>query len=415
MFIDLETQLALQTLSECSNPYEATSYFASQIDVLKDWRYIYACENSVGSFPIDNKFISEKVMITSGFYGKSLWIIDEKMIREQNDVLYKMGKGIFLDSNAASYFYSLAYREQLSSQTRNQLNAIQSLNIDYGNLNPALYLWEAQRQFDKKPESLDLCKKTFAAVNCLQLIDMPLNEEWGRIYRKYYQEQAEAEIMPYFEHLIHDLNKGLSKELEYQIGLIEALLLKTKILEYSSSKAAEYKIEQLIRFMDERLSILLIRELSVYADILFHEHKSTISQKLNSLNNQKYPLALIKNCAWDIFLFRIMDMMSNVELEDKPDFYIAEILTCDRDIWGIYNLSALRGIAIHIKSHMSLPFLKNTPSSLLTKWFGEKKAMNLDNVFEFNASMNRMKNHPNIDLEAIITSLQEELLALIKR
>lgn len=415
MFIDIETQLALQALSECSNPYEATSYFASQIDVLKDWRYIYACDNNVGSFTIENTFISNKAMITSGFHGKSLWIIDERMIREQNNVLYKMGKGIFLDSNAASYIYSMAYREHIPSQLQNQLNAIQSLNIDYGNVNPSLYLWEAQRQFDKKPESLELCRKTFAAVNCLQLIDKPLNEEWGQIYRKYYQEQAEAEIMPYFEHLIHDLNRGLSKELEFQSGLIEALLLKTKILEYSSSKAAEYKIEQLIRFMDETLSILLIRELAVYADILFHEHKSTMSQKLNSLHNQKYPLALIKNCAWDIFLFRIMDMMSNVELEVKPDFYIAEILACDRDICGIYNLSALKGIAIHTKSHMSLPFLKNTPSAMLMKRLGEKKTMNLNNVFNFNASSNRMKNHPNINLEEIIEGLQEELMLLVKK
>lgn len=417
MQVEYDTQVALKELSECKTPLEATGYFSKHQDELKDWRYIYACEDNRGSYPLDNRRMADKAMIISSFHGKSLWLIDERMISPQGEVGYRVGKGIHLDSNTASYIYALAYKDNISSSLANQLEAIQSLNIDYSNVNPALYLWEAQRHFDKNPESLELCRKTFAAVSALEMINKPLNKEWREIYRKHYQEQAEAEIAPFFNHLINDLNRGLSKELETQSGWFEALLLKTKILEYSSSKSAEYKIDQLIHFMNDTLSIMLIRELAIYADILYHEHKSTMSQKLNSLHNQKDPLALIKNCAWDMYLFRIMDMMSsvNINVTPKPDFYIAELLACDRDIWGIYNLSALKGIAIHTKSNLHFPFLKNEPNTWLKERLGDKKANELDTIFNFSASNNRFKNQPSINIKAIIEELREELLTVLKR
>lgn len=408
-----DTQLALMELSNCENCLEAIQYFKNNIDVLKGWRYVYALEDNIEPFIIDNRQVvsgTSSAMVTSAFHGKSLWFIDERSVNPEAKILYKVGKGIYLDSNVASYVYSLAYKNIVPSQ----LSAVELLKLDYANFNPALYVWETLRHDDITSDTFDICKKTIAAIEGLSLINQPLNEEWGRIYQQKYQDQAEAAITPYFKQMVDYFDQGLRQELHFQTGLLEALLLKTKILEHSPGNSVKDKFEQLIRFMDETLSMMLVRELAVCADILYHENQSTMSQKLHSLENQKYPLARIKNCTWDLSIFRIMDMLSNLNIPNKPDYYIAEVLTCDKDIWGIYNLSALKGMAIHIDSSQSKLFLKNGMTSWLPERLGSNRMANLENIFSYDASYQR-STKPQLDIDALLQELRQELLTLLKR
>lgn len=291
--------------------------------------------------------------------------------------------GTYFDSNTASYIYSLAYKNHHTEQLKKRLKQIQALNIDYGNVNPYFYLYETQRHYQSKPETIEYSRKTLAAINALKKIDCPLDEEWSKIYQTYFREQSEQEIEPIFNRFQDDLKKGLSEAISFRFLIVELLLTQTKILEISSDKSPENKLEQLFHFMDKELEILLVRELACCADILFHDNFSSLTKKLNGLRQKQDPIKFIQNCAWDLYIFRLMDDLSNTYIEPKkPDFYISYLVACDRDIWGIAKLSSLKGIALHTKSNDVHPFPEHDPQQWLEQKIGSQKLTTLYKCFD---------------------------------
>ncbi|MWP62256.1 hypothetical protein [Gilliamella sp. Pas-s25] len=379
---DIKTQEALFNLSQQATPIDAIKFYKDNYEILKHWRYIYASDNNQGTFKLKNTIIDETVGIQSIYKGNSLFIIDSNMIGHNNTVPYLCGLGTYFDSNTASYIYSLAYKNHHTEQLKKRLKQIQDLKIDYSNVNPYFYLYEAQRHYQSNPETIEYSKKTFAAINALKKINVPLNEEWSRIYQTYFREQSELEIEPIFNGFLNNLKNGFSEAINFQCALIELLLTQTKILEISSRTSPENKLEQLFHFMDNDLEILMIRELACCADILFHDNFSSLTQKLNGLHQKQDPIKFIQNCAWDLFIFRLMDDLSNAYTgPKKPDFYISHLVACDRDIWGIAKLSSLKGIALHTKSSLVIPFMEHDPQQWLEQKIGSKKLAKLYHCF----------------------------------
>lgn len=381
---DFKTQDALVKLSQKTTPIDAMKFYQENYEILKDWRYIYASDNDCGTFKLKNTIIDETVGIQSIYKGKSLFVIDSNMVGHNCTIPYLCGFGTYFDSNTASYIYSLAYKNNHTEQLKRRLKQIQTLNIDYSNVNPYFYLYEAQRHYQSRPETIEYSKKTFAAINALKKIDGPLDEEWSRIYQTYFREQSEQEIEPIFNRFQDNLKKGLSEAINFRFLIVELLLTQTKILEISSHTSPENKLEQLFHFMDNELEMLIIRELACCADILFHDNFSSLTQKLNGLHQKQDPIKFIQNCAWDLYIFRLMDDLSNTYIEpNKPDFYISHLVACDRDIWGIFKLSSLKGIALHTKSSDVLPFMEHDPQQWLEKKIGSKKMANLYQCFDY--------------------------------
>ncbi|OOV66534.1 hypothetical protein B1742_26925 [Enterobacter kobei] len=77
-----------------------------------------------------------------------------------------------------------------------------------------------------------------AALFALSLIKHPLKTEWGKMYRKLYQEQAEAEADRFLYQFYQNLDAGVGKAIEDQDELLEAMLLRSKIIELSSKRSA---------------------------------------------------------------------------------------------------------------------------------------------------------------------------------
>lgn len=164
---DFELQRIFHQITATSSPLEALNIYERHFDLLKGWRIIYAANDDHGPFKLQNRVVDSSTGICSIFRGQSLWVIDANMVGTEGVVPYLAGTGTYFDSNAASFIYSLGYKEKFGPELRKQLGRIQSLGIDYRNTNPYLYLFENRKHFDNKPENIEYGRKTFAVMTAL--------------------------------------------------------------------------------------------------------------------------------------------------------------------------------------------------------------------------------------------------------
>lgn len=412
---DFKLQLAFQAMSTVTTPLQALKIYEKNFNVLKDWRFICASGDDHGPFKLKNKVIDDVVGIRSIFKGQSLWVIDASMVEKEGTVPYLAGTGIYFDSNAASYIYSLGYKDKFQPQLKNQLLRIQSLGIDYNNINPYLYLFESRRHFNKKPENIEFSRKTFAALTALSKIGGPLDESWREIYQKYFMEQCEANIDPLFNEFMAKHESGGFSSLDHLFSLTELLLLETKILDISSEKKNEDKLEDLIYFMDEKLQMMMLRELAICADILFRGNKTQLTTKLLKVNSgHTNSLGIVQGCTWDLFIFRVMDWFSNTSAELHTDFYISNLVSCDHDIWGIADLTMLKAIALHNKSFEHVIFPEHSPEDILAKALGKNKQEFFGDLFSYDSRLRRIGWTQGEDKNEVYARKSNEIQKLLQ-
>lgn len=188
------------------------------------------------------------------------------------------------------------------------------------------------------------------------------------------------------------------------------MLIRTIIIEVSSSKSVEYKMNELIQFMNKELSTFMIREFIVCADILCRSGLSSLSKKLNSVLDKADPLTTIKNCAWDLFLPRAMDFMANPTLLPDVDVYIANLLTFDKDVADILKLTELRALAIHRKSAKTFPFHNEELKDWMTVRVGEKRMASLNSIFNENAFEHRALKRSHDTIKNILVKDRARLI-----
>ncbi|EIQ9462802.1 hypothetical protein WDR71_003201 [Escherichia coli] len=424
---DFELQRVFNQITATSSPLEALNIYEQHFDLLKDWRIIYASNNDHGPFKLQNKVVNGAVGICSIFRGQSLWVIDANMAGKEGVVPYIAGTGIYFDSNVASFIYSLGYKEKFGPELRKQLGRIQSLGIDYRNINPYLYLFENRKHFDSRPENIEYGRKTFAVMTALSQIAGPLDESWREMYKKYFLEQCEESIAPLFESFLSQHKNGDFNSLDHQFALTELLLIETKILDIAMNDNNEHKLEKLIQFMDEKLQVMMLREISVCADILFNGNNSQLTKKLRKVNC-RHPdsLGIIHGCAWDLFMFRVMDWFSNTSNKFGADFYISNLVSCDKDVLDVAELTKLKAIALHNNSHEHVIFPDNSPEEILFSILGENKREFLISLFNYDSRQKRIgwtqkKNNKEIYagknqiIQALLKEKREELASLIRQ
>ncbi len=291
------------------------------------------------------------------------------------------GSAMFVDSNAASYIRKIAYQDDPSPEVLNWAHLINEIGPRLQQLNPYLYLWESLRFWNGA--TVARCTESIAAIHALSSSGSKLTAEWGRRYRAVFRQSAENFATGLIAEFERELRAGLFAGLEDQLDLVEAVLVRSQIIELSSNRAKEHKLAQLVAYMHEELSTMMLRELIVCGDILRRSNGSRISKKLNSIQNHGNPLALVRNCAWDMYIPRALDALTSATPDQAPhvDFYVAEVLSFDGDVSDIINTTKLRAIAVHRPSKKSFPFFDNDVAEWLGNRVGPKRMDALSDYF----------------------------------
>lgn len=118
-------QQALFAVGTAPTRSKAFASFEENQHLLKDWRILYADECKTGPFPLRRAQFSEKGFVSTLFSGHSLWVLDHDVISSSNTMMFQVGYGTYIDSNAASFIRSLAYREEPKEHLLNFVECFQ--------------------------------------------------------------------------------------------------------------------------------------------------------------------------------------------------------------------------------------------------------------------------------------------------
>jgi len=412
---DLSEQLLVQEICSAPNALEAHRRFEKNVAALGEWQIIYAEMSDAGSVKLLDEKLGSSGVATTVFRGKSLWLMDAPFVSQSGPIGFHGGSVMFVDSNAATYIRNLAYQEAPSSSALRWADLINRIGTRLQHLNPYLYLWESLRSWND--ETVAECKRSVAAIHALSSSGSKLSAEWGRRFRTVFRESAENFANGMIVEFERNLKAGLFAGLEHQLTLMEAVLVRTQIIELSSKKANEHKLAQLVAYMHEELSTIMLRELIVCGDILRRSNQSRISEKLNSIQNHPNPLSLIRNCAWDMYIPRALDALTSVTPDQAPhvDFYVAEVLSFDGDVSDIINTTKLRAIAIHRPSKRNFPYFDNDVAEWLGNRLGPKRMGAVSDYFLPDAYLDRARRRPSAAVRSILEADREKLMHLIQQ
>lgn len=407
---------SLQYVGTSINRAEALRRFTEKKDFLNKWRFIYADASQNGPFKLRRKAFNERCFISTIFRGNSLWIIDNDVISNAGTLVFKIGMGTYLDSNAASYIRSLAYEEKPSNDVvSNCITMAENIDFDeMKNFNPYLYLIE--NQHNKSEKSIEKVRETVSAIFAIEMMGKKLSLVWGEEFRKQYSHNAKGKADVFLSKFYADLEIGGISKIDYLTDLMELILIKTKLIEYGSNRSSENKFEELMNVANNDLSMFMVRELIVCADIILRGNKTQLSQKLHSLQNKKNPLSLIRNCARDLGMVRMMDFLTN----SIPDcngsaFYVANIVTFDKDVMDILKVTEVNAIALHKESHLIHVIFNPVIQSWLAEKLGEKRLQRLSSLQTLNAFDARYKNRGCSHIKQQLISDREKLVQILKK
>ena len=408
--ISFDIGKALSAVAMAPDRSLALQAYRHHHDLLKDWRVIYADGDVSSNFRTRRTEFAGGGRGSSVFRGSSLWLLDNEVVT-RGTVQFQCGTGTYLDSNAASLLRSVAYNENPKADVLTKCKELAAFLGPGMSANPYLYLWEAQRHWNAK--TIQGCRESFAVIHALGNGAAVPDLEWARYFRAELQTEAEAVADSFIADFQLHLDNGLSQAINDQVELVEAMLVRTKIIEYSSHKSAQHKLSELVRFMHEDLSTIMAREMIVCADILCRDKRSRLSQKLNSVRNGSDPFGVLRNCAWDLFLPRAMDMLVGSTPVEGMDFYLPHIVTFDVDVADILKLTELRAVAIHRPSGSVQPFFDQDPLEWLSGQVGEKRVDGLMPLFTRSAYGDREQRRSRESIKVILEADRERLKALL--
>ncbi|KRP61035.1 hypothetical protein TU82_24470 [Pseudomonas orientalis] len=192
-----------------------------------------------------------------------------------------------------------------------------------------------------------------------------------------YRDACEQQAVSMIDDL---LTEALSEETINRLALIEAMILRTKLIDLGSKKSASHKLEQLIRFMYEELQVVMARELIICAEILYRG-KTSLTKKLNSFESSENANDIVRNAAWDIFMLRIMDAMVTPKGLPRGEVYLPVLISTDKDVRDLIKLTELKAIAVCRTSGRTFPFIDLDLFEWLNTRLGAKRVESLAPLF----------------------------------
>jgi hypothetical protein len=369
---------AVNAVCTADNVLDAIHIFEKNIEILHEWRILYACDDERGSLKIARRSFGEKGVLSTAMRGRSIIVIDKEFVNSIAPTRYQVGYGIYADSNVASFIRRISYGESKSQNLRNFTVDIRGVlnSKDLSNLNPYYYLWECQRNWNSKTH--DACRESLASIIAMCDDDDPLGNGWSERFLSRHRENCELTA----DKIIKDfLTEALAEETAFRLSAIESMIVRAKIIDGASKKSPARKLVELTKFMCEELLVVMIRELIICSDIFF-KGSTGITRKLNSLEAQKDPYAVLQGCVWDVFMLRIMDAMATPKGLPFGDAYVPILISMDGDITSIIEMTELKALAICRKSGKVFPFLDVNLEEWLQDHVGLRRFEELKLLFD---------------------------------
>lgn len=214
----------------------------------------------------------------------------------------------------------------------------------------------------------------------------------------------------YFKNEFKSINEIAKKQhLIMKIILLMIFIAKFKIKSKKEERFEE-QLKYFIKFMDEELKTIFLRELVVALNYLEYDNSNNKKEKkyrfFNKLNveNKECLIKNVENMAWDFTLVRQLEILFSSKPNPNVDFFIPFIFTFDKGFIEVIENFYCKDFLIFHKEKRTMLIPENE--------------FNISNIEEYDLAKHlteeafneRAKNKDFIDFEKIYENLLEEVL-----
>lgn len=333
-------------------------------------------------------------------------LIVKNMQNEQRAPL-KIDYSISFESNSARYLHDYIIGNKVNEESFVEiLHTILDKNY---NIDPMFYMLE---NFAKENNSEEFFNNLMS-IKKLMTCDMEYYNLTKKIRSIHNDEEIEEIVkkdIVYFKNEFKSIPKIAQKQhLIMKIILLMILIAKFKIKSKKEEKFKE-QFKYFIKFMDEELKTVFLRELVVALNYLEYDNSNNKKEKkyrfFNKLNvdNKESLIRNIDNMAWDFTLIRQLEIFFSSKPNPNVDFFIPFILTFDKGLIEVMEDFYCKDFLIFHKEKRTMLIpenefnMSNIEEYGLTKYFTEE-------------AFNKRANDKDFtDFEKIYENLLEKVL-----
>jgi len=339
--------------------------------------------------------------IKTVFKHPNLAFFNSKIINEMQNskAQIRQDYSISFDVNTATYVhdYMTLGKDKVPKEFLKTLSFILDENL---NIDPMFYILENVSKGENSKRFYD----NLVSLKKIMTCDMEYYKNTKKIKSILSDDEAKKESEKDLNAIKTEFNE-LIKITQKNHLIMKIILLAITISRFKYKSNLKQQLEYLIKFMDNKLHTIFLRELCVALE--YFEKKQL--KFFNPLNNRKSLdkiINSIENMAWDFTLVRTLEMYFSSKPDPKADFFIPFIYTHDKGLLDVIELFDCKDFLIFHKEKRTVPIPIN---SLMPKI----KKYKLDKFFTEEALLNRF-NNVNINYEIVLDELKIEIKKIFK-
>lgn len=405
--MDDKTKL-IGEICTAQNTTESLALYGMFKDKLEGCKFIFSSDSGAVTGRSVNHTFSEGSAIRTVFHKNKVLMLDnttfEEMLetgKSQLSFQYSVG----LDTQALSYLepYINGKCQKLPKDFHEIFTFLTKENVEidalpylYENLQNLTSINKAERVFEKLKHYVILC--TLDVNHLIQAQEVKSTKSEEDIVK-----QAQLEMSKLYQ-LFNDAD--FMESLRFRFNFEYWFLLKMVIINFE--KGHETTFKKLMHFVGE--CDREIGTLSMRAIILAHAY-FTLGQKLRFFKqiqkNSKDLSKKLKNMTWDLYHLRMLE--GNLAVRFNADYFFPSLLTCDKSLIEIIELSLIKSCAFIEGSDVPKIFYENDWLEKLTD--SKEELQQLEEFFVDEARDRRYKKHKKVrgNLNSMVETLEQEL------
>lgn len=362
---------------------------------------VISCSKQMAiNFPI-LKEIMDIPYIKTIFKYPNLAFMNPRIIKEMENsrAQIRPDYSISFDVNTATYVhdYMTLGRDKVPKEFLKTLSFIldKDLNID-----PIFYILENI----SKGEDSQRFHKNLVSLKKLMTCDMEHYKNTKEIKSILSDDEVQKESEKDLNALKTEFNE-IIKITQKNHLIMKVILLAITISRFKYKNNLKLQLEYLIKFMDNKIHTIFLRELSVALEY-FEKKQLKFFNPLNNRESLEKTINTIDNMAWDFTLVRTLEIYFSSKPNPEADFFIPFIYTHDKGLLDVIEMFYCKDFLIFHKEKRTIPIPRN---SLMPKI----KKYKLDKFFTEEALLNRF-DYIDIDYETILEELKIEIKRIFK-
>ncbi|OLQ24575.1 hypothetical protein AJQ09_02130 [Listeria seeligeri] len=358
-----EIEMLVKNLQKEENLNEIRSLLCNT-KLIDEWKFLFFRENSGVAIPT-NIFFQEAKLVSLGINGhENFSFLDKKQaldLSTQKKSQFGFVNCVNFDSNIISYMDRLFLTRDKDNNLDLFLFLRNLLKYRRGDFTCYPYMYENCTKLDDSNilEGVRSSLKaffTFKEFNNVEEFDNYFYNEQVKEYPQNICKESEDFIQMMFQKKNEIDNK---QELLFQKP-IQALILQSAIIKFSSNKGIKFKIEQLFDFFVNQLGRFFERELAVCYLYLKNDRRTTrFFGKIQK--NSKNILNVIEGMSWDLYHIRQLEELMTRSEYEKADFEMHSLATFDNGLKEMLTIYPVKSISF-FESQRNVVFVYDFPN-----------------------------------------------------